>query len=260
MVVLKIQDVPIALGRAALDTRVLATPARGQIQFQMDDRACRWHRRCQLDEAATSVRRRFFCSSDKSLTCPVFFRWGRKRKAQWQRRKLAFGASRLSSIVPFAPDRDEGTSITASRDGNEWSILYRNIARLADRSVSALGAVSLGDCSRDELLAPPPPGLVSWALHNPNTHPDTCAHASRHGRKPLGLVPFPQPSSAIPARCEASCRRRRKLAEAPDNLLRRSNRLRPLEAACRLNCSSRRSCKDRLSPKLSAEDVSQRHR
>jgi hypothetical protein len=52
--------------------------------FQTDDCACRWHRRCQLDEAETSVRRRFFCSSDNSLTCLYFSRWGLERKAQWQ--------------------------------------------------------------------------------------------------------------------------------------------------------------------------------
>ena len=28
--------------------------------------------RCQLDEAETSVRRHFFCSLDKSPTCPYF--------------------------------------------------------------------------------------------------------------------------------------------------------------------------------------------
>ena len=28
--------------------------------------------RCQLDEAETSVRRHFFCSSNKSPTCPYF--------------------------------------------------------------------------------------------------------------------------------------------------------------------------------------------
>jgi len=33
-----------------------------QIQFSVDDRACRWHRRCQLEEVATSVRRIFLCS------------------------------------------------------------------------------------------------------------------------------------------------------------------------------------------------------
>ena len=58
--------------RQHLHAQRLPSAARrrdGQVQFRWYDRACRWHRRCQLDEAATSVRRHFFCSSDKSLTC-----------------------------------------------------------------------------------------------------------------------------------------------------------------------------------------------
>ncbi len=77
----RIQDAPTALERAALCTR--ARP-RGQIQARMDDRACRWHRRCQLDEAETSVRRRFFLQLGQVTDLPVASKWGRKCKAQWQ--------------------------------------------------------------------------------------------------------------------------------------------------------------------------------
>jgi len=44
------------LNAGARDTR------SRRIQFSVDDRACRWHRRCQLEEVATSVRRIFLCS------------------------------------------------------------------------------------------------------------------------------------------------------------------------------------------------------
>jgi len=35
---------------------------------------------CLLNEAATSVRRRFFQPSDKPLTCPYRFRWASRTR------------------------------------------------------------------------------------------------------------------------------------------------------------------------------------
>ena len=56
-------------------------------------------------------------------------------------------------------------AIAASRDGNEWSILY-SIARLADLLGSQLCApYRSATAAATNFLRPAPPGLVSWVLH-----------------------------------------------------------------------------------------------
>jgi hypothetical protein len=54
-----------------------AAATQAKINFQIRNRACRWHQGWYVEEAGTSVRRRFWAALGQTTLCPLC-RWGAK--------------------------------------------------------------------------------------------------------------------------------------------------------------------------------------